>query len=56
MNNSYEQLFNIAYNYCDNIGDDSDLERVINYMQDMLEERKRLQEEIDKASGNNDTE
>ena len=49
MNNSYEKLFGIAYEYCDNIGCDDDLERVINYMQYILEERKKQQEEIDKV-------
>ena len=47
-----EKLFDIAYKYCDDIGNDDELEQVIKYMTWILNDRREQQKEIDKQKDN----
>lgn len=41
-----EKLFDIAYKYCDDIGNDDELEQVIKYMTWILNDRKEQEKDI----------
>lgn len=47
-----EKLFDIAYKYCDDIGNDDELEQAIKYMTWILNDR-REQEQVIKSIENN---